>query len=162
MKTALQGRSFVYVALQRDDYLRQRDMSVYESHMFVFLDETGPDRQNILRKYGYSIWGKPAQRHTWLVRGERVSGIAMISVSGLLDVSVMKDAVDGDKFYDFVQTYLLPQLMPFNGVSIVILDNCFIHHVEEITSMIEEVGVLVHFLHHHTLLTLITLRRPQK
>ena len=123
------------------------DMSVYESHMFVFLDETGADKRNILRKYGYSIRGKPAQRHTWLVRGERVSGIAMISVSGLLDVSVMKGTVDGDKFYDFVQKFLLPQLMPFNGVnphSIVILDNCSIHHVEEITSMIE--GVLVHFL----------------
>ena len=51
--------------------------------------------------------------------------------------------------FDFVQKYLLPQLMPFNGVSphsIVILDNCSIHHVDEITSIIEEVGVLVHFL----------------
>ena len=124
---------------------------MYESHMFVFLDETGADRRNMLRKYGYSIRGKPAQRHTWLVRGERVSGIAIISVRGLLDVSVVKGTVDGDtcKFYDFVQKYLLPQLMPFNGVnphSIVILDNCSIHYVEEITSMIEEVGALVHFL----------------
>lgn len=141
-----------YIALQRDDYLQQKfvwDMSVYESHMFVFLYETGADRRNILHKYGYSVRGKPAQRHTWLVRGEHVSGIAMISVSGLLDVSVVKSTVDGDKFYDFVQKYLFPQLMPFNGVnphSIVILDNCSIHHVEEITSMIEEVGALVHFL----------------
>ena len=40
-------------------------------------------------------------------------------------------------------------MMPFNGVnqhSIVVLDNCSIHHVEGITSMIEEAGALVHFL----------------
>ena len=39
--------------------------------------------------------------------------------------------------------------MPFNGVnshSIVVLDNCSIHHVEGIAPMIEEVGALVHFL----------------
>ena len=92
-------------------------MSVYETYMFLFLYATGADRWNILRKYGYSIRSKPTQSHTWLVRGERVSGIAMVSVSGLLDVSVVKGTVDGDKFYDFVQKYLLPQLMPFNGVN---------------------------------------------
>ena len=85
--------------------------------MFIFVDETGADRRNILRKYGYSIQGKPAQKHTWLVRGERVSGIAIISVSGLLDVSVVKGTVDGDKFYDIVQKYLLPQLMLYDGVN---------------------------------------------
>ena len=142
-----------YVALQRDDYLRQKficdNMSIYDPHMLIFLDETGADRRNLLRKYGYSIRGKPAQKHTLLVRGERVSGIAMISTSGLLDVSVVKGTVDGDKFYDFVLKHLLPQLMPFDGVnahSVVALDNCSIHHVEGITSMIEEVGALVHFL----------------
>lgn len=141
-----------YIALQRDDYLRQKfvlDVPVYEPHMLIFLYETGADRRNILRKYGYSMRGKPAQKHAWFVRGERVSGIAIISVSGLLDVSVVKGTVDGDKFYHFVLKYLLPHLMPFNGVnshSVVILDNCAIHHVEEITSMIEDVGALVQFL----------------
>ncbi len=40
--------------------------------------------------------------------------------------------------------------MPYNGVnphSVVILDNCSIHHnyVEDILSMIEDVGAIVHF-----------------
>jgi len=49
----------------------------------------------------------------------------------------------------FLQSTLLPHLMPFDGNnphSVVILDNCSIHHVEGITEMIEEVGALVHFL----------------
>lgn len=39
--------------------------------------------------------------------------------------------------------------MPFDGQypnSIVILDNCSIHHVLGVTSMITQVGALVHFL----------------
>ena len=135
------------------------DMSIYDTHMLIFLDETGADRRNLLRKYGYSVRGKPAQKHTLLVRGERVSGIA-ISTSGLLDVSVVKGTVDGDKFYDFVLKHLLPQLMPFNGVnahSIVVLDNCSIHTSYimwkvSLPSMIEEVGALVHFLPPYSIL----------
>ncbi len=39
--------------------------------------------------------------------------------------------------------------MPFNGVnphSVVVLDNCSIHHIEEVHTMLEEVGVMVLFL----------------
>ena len=39
--------------------------------------------------------------------------------------------------------------MPFNGInphSVVVLDNCAIHHVAEVKSMLEEIGVLVHYL----------------
>ena len=39
--------------------------------------------------------------------------------------------------------------MPFDGHnphSVVILDNCSIHHMEEIVRMIEEIGAIVHFL----------------
>lgn len=141
-----------YVAIQRDEFLRQKfivDMSVYSPEMLVFLDESGADRRNTLRKYGYSIRGKPAQKHALLVRGEHVSAIANISMNGLLDIDVVKGAVDGDRFYDYVQKHLLPHLMPFNGVnphSVVVLDNCSIHHVHGIASMIEQVGALVHFL----------------
>ena len=70
-------------------------------------------------------------------------------MNGLLDIVVMKGTVDGDQFYDYIQKHLLPHLMPFNGVnphSVVVLDNCSIHHVQGIASMIEDVGALVHFL----------------
>ena len=74
------------IVLQRDDFLRQKfnlGVSVYDTDMFVFLDETGADQRNILRKYGYSMRGKPPQKHTLLVRGEHVSGIGIISINGL-------------------------------------------------------------------------------
>ena len=133
------------VAIQRDEVLRLRytqDMSVFSAEMLVFIDETGADRRNIIRQHGYSLRGKPMCNQIMLVRGERVSAIACIAVDGLLDVRTVRGTTDGDTFYEFVQTHLLQHLMPFNGVnprSVVVLDNCSIHHIPEIVASIEDV-----------------------
>lgn len=140
------------VATQQDEFCRHlfiSDMSVYDKDTLIFLDETGADRRNCIRKYGYSIRGRPLKTHRLLVRGERVSAIACISTAGLLDVMTVKGTTDSDTFYCFVQTHLIPHLMPFNGSnphSVVIMDNCSIHHTDNIVKSIQEVGALVHFL----------------
>ena len=140
------------VAIQQDAFLREKyilDISMYSSDMFIFVDETGADRKNQLRKYGYSLRGRPAVNHALLVRGERVSAIACMSINGILDVKMVTETSNGDTFYEFVQTHLIPHLMPFNGVnpySVVILDNCTIHHCVEVTASLKDIGVLVHFL----------------
>ena len=67
---------------------------------------------------------------------------------GLLDVKLVEGTSNGDTFYSFVEENLLPHLLPFNGSnphSIVIMDNCSIHHVSGVVQMIEEVGAMVHF-----------------
>ena len=123
------------------------DMSVYSTDMFIFIDETGSDNRNALRKYGYSLRGKTPVSHALLVRGERVSAIACMSNSGLLDVQTIIGTSDGDTFYKFVHTHLLPHLMPFNGTnphSIVILDNCSIHHVPEVAKAVPTLFTLGH------------------
>ena len=78
-----------------------------------------------------------------------MSAIAVMSVQGLLDCKVVHESVDGDVFYDFVHTHLIPHLQPFDGCnphSVVILDNASVHHVEEAVKAIEEVGAIVHIL----------------
>ena len=118
------------VALQQDTFMREQfilDVSVYSPEMFIFVDETGADRRNSLRKYAYSLRGKPATNHTLMVRGERVTAIACMSVNGILDIKTVKGTSDGDHFYDFLQLHLIPYTMPYNGVnphSVVVLDNC--------------------------------------
>ena len=60
-----------------------------------------------------------------------------------MDCKVVKGTVDGDLFYDVLQSALLPHLMPFNGVNplrIVILDNASIYHADGIVKMINQVG----------------------
>ena len=140
------------VALQQDHMLREQfssEVSVFNTEMFVFVDETGSDAQNKLRKRGYSIRGKPARYQTFLLRGEHISAIACMSSACLLDVKTFQGTVNGETFYNFVQTHLLPHLMPYNGInphSVVVSDNCSIHHVAEVIASIEDVGALVLFL----------------
>jgi len=67
----------------------------------------------------------------------------------LLDIQIRSGTTNGDDFYEFTEKYLLPQLQPFNGLnkqSVVVMDNCSIHHIPDTIKMFEEVGALVHFL----------------
>ena len=144
------------VALQQDQYLKEKfiiDVSLYSSNMSVFIDETGADKRNTLRKYSYSLCGKPATQQSLLVRGERVSAIACMTVEGILDVKTHKETSTGDIFYDFIQSHLIPHLCPFDGFSsnsVVVLDNCSIHHCEEVVTSLRDVGVMIHFLPHYS------------
>ena len=60
------------IAKQQDSYLRAQfayDVTQYQPEMLVFLDETGSDKRDSLRKYGYSLQGRPAKSkktlNTW-------------------------------------------------------------------------------------------------
>ena len=85
--------------------------------MLIFLDKTGSDRRNSIRKHGYSLRGKPLVSHKLLVRGERISAIAFMSLSGMLDCKTVKHSVNGETFYQSMQATVLPHLMTFNGVN---------------------------------------------
>ena len=79
-------------ATQIDEALRAQfsaDVSLYKAEMLVFLDETGTDRRDVLRRKGYSLRGKPAVAHKLLVRGERISVIAFMSPQGILVVKIL-------------------------------------------------------------------------
>ena len=125
------------------------DISLYSTNMIVFIDKTGADRRNTLRKYSYSLCGKPATQEALLVRGERVSANACITMEGVMDVKTHKETSTGDIFYDFIQSHLIPHLRPFDGFSsnsVLILDNCFIHRcVSYTTTSLRDIGVMVHF-----------------
>ena len=135
-----------HIALQRSDSERAKlmaEISVYDPSMFVWLDETGCDRRNTIRKYGYSFRGMSLEDHRLLIRGVRYSAIPVMSLDGIHDVYLAEGSVNGEKFTDFILNCLLLVLMPFNGVnprSVVIMDNANIHHVEEVTDLIETVA----------------------
>ena len=44
---------------------------------------------------------------------------------------------------------LIPNMMPFNGTnphSVIIMDNCSVHHVSEVKSLLHQAGILAFFL----------------
>ena len=131
-------------ALQRDDFLRQQfvsDVSLYGRDTLLFIDETGTNRTDTIRKAGYSLRGIPVKAQKLMIRGEHVSAISAISTKGLIALKIVRGGVNGDAFYDFVCEELLPKLMPFNGSnenSVLLLDNCSIHHVSELQGVLSD------------------------
>ena len=76
----------------------------------------------------------------------RTSVIAAISSTGY---ELHTGGVSGEEFYDFVRGTLIPNMSPFDGDSdnsILILDNCSIHHVESVLTLLQQSGILVLFL----------------
>ena len=105
------------VALQRSDEQRAKfiaDVSVYDPSMFIWIDESGCDRRNCMRKRGYSLRGMTPRDHRLLVHGTRYSAIPVMSLEGIHDVYLAEGNVDGKKFETFVRSCLLPILQPFN------------------------------------------------
>ena len=90
-------------------------MMVFPSKLCVWIDETGCDRRNALRKYGYGIRGHTPHDFSLKLRGKRYSAISILSTEGIEDTYITEGSVNGEVFLDFVETQLLPILSPFNG-----------------------------------------------
>ena len=153
-KSGFTRQKMIISAKQRNELLRceyMLDMTVFKGHpeFFIFIDETGTDKRDMMRKYAYSLQGKPAAASKIMVRGQRVSAIVGMSCNGILDFHTNTGTTSGDKFYDFVLDALVPHLQPFNGSnshSVVVLDNASIHHVPHVVSTLQSTGALVQFL----------------
>ena len=95
----------------------------------------------------YSLRGMPLTDKRLLVCGDRYSAIPIMSIEGIY---ITEGTVDGQTFSEFVRSYLLPVLLPFNNVnprSFVIMDNASIHHVQEVSDLIEtQAGAKLHYL----------------
>lgn len=145
-------QKLVNFAMQRNESLRQEfrnDVALYPTNALIFVDETGTDRTDAVRKIGYSFRGHPVKAQKLLVRGEHITAIAAISIRGMEALRIVRGSVDGDVFYDFVCEDLLSKLMPFDGInnnSIVIMDNCSVHHTSEVETALNDAGIITHFL----------------
>ena len=151
-KHGITRKKIQQVAIQRSDQYRgvyMAEVSMYKTNMLVFVDETGKDARDSARRFGYALRGQTPQFHRSLNRGVRTSVIAAISSSGLIGYELHTGGVSGEEFYDFVRGTLIPNMNPFDGESdnsILILDNCSIHHVENVVTLLQQSGILVLFL----------------
>ena len=141
-----------HIAIQRSEIMRAKfmaEISVYDPSMLIWLDESGCDRRNAMRKYAYSVRGMRPVKHRLLVRGVRYSAVPIMSTLGLHDLFLAEGTINGDRFRYFIRTCLLPILQSFNSInplSVVIMDNASIHHVQSTIDLIESVGSRVIFL----------------
>ena len=82
----------------------------YSSDYFVWVDETGSDARNHIRKFGYSLRGMAPISYRMVTRGKRISAIAAISNDGLVGVQLIHGAVSSVTFCDFVRGTLIPEM----------------------------------------------------
>ena len=141
-----------HIAMQRSEIKRAEfwsEITMFDPAMLIWIDETGWDLRNALRKYGYGIRGLPPQDYSLKLRGKRYSAIGILTTEGVEDVHLVEGSVNGEIFLDFVRRCLIPVLIPFDGVSpksVVVMDNASIHHVDCVVETILSVGALVRFL----------------
>ena len=140
------------VALQRSVEHRGRffaEVQFYGVHQFVWVDETGSDRRDQIRKFRYALKGESPVYHRLLHRGRRISAIAAMSTDGLVAYNLVHGSVNGEKFLEFIQGTLVPEMLPYDGEnpqSILVMDNCSIHHVQPVLKTLRDMGILVLFL----------------
>ncbi|KIK50873.1 hypothetical protein GYMLUDRAFT_78400 [Collybiopsis luxurians FD-317 M1] len=106
-------------------------------------------------------------RYTWeaiehsnvFIRGNCYTLIAALSVKGYIATCVIPDSADTFQFFDFIVEDVLTQMTPYlNQNSILIMDNCRIHHTDMLLDLCNEVGMYyIHSL--HVALLLISLSR---
>ena len=150
LRLGLSRQKIVHLALQRSKTTRitfmAEVMMMFHSNMCLWIDETGCDRRNAVRKYGYAIRGCTPQDFSLKLRGKRHSAISILSTDGVEDTYITEGS---DIFLHFIMTQVVPILSPFNGCntkSVVILDNASIHHVDSVVNAILSTGALLRFL----------------
>ncbi|XP_019853048.1 PREDICTED: uncharacterized protein LOC109582648 [Amphimedon queenslandica] len=114
-----------------------------------FVDNTGADGRDSMRKLAYSLKRKLAVATKLLVTGNCVSANVGMSQNGIIDFYATTPTVNNDTFLKFVQDCFIFLLKPFNGInnhSTVVLDNSSIYNVDNVVDAIQSTGVLVQFL----------------
>ncbi|KJA16998.1 hypothetical protein HYPSUDRAFT_111694, partial [Hypholoma sublateritium FD-334 SS-4] len=74
--------------------------------------------------------------------GEEYSMVAAITVEGYMSTRVIPGSFDAIEFRDYVVEQILPDTNPYPGNrSILIMDNCRIHHNPELVEMVNTAGM---------------------
>ncbi|KIM62379.1 hypothetical protein SCLCIDRAFT_38492, partial [Scleroderma citrinum Foug A] len=127
------------LASERDEQ-RQQDFQQLILHMFqgdgsefIFVDETSKDKRTWARHYGHAMSGAHASLSDVFVRGDRYSLVAAMTIDGYITADVVEGSYDHELFYVFIMQQVLPMMHPFPAEkSVIVLDNCHIHHNEEL------------------------------
>ena len=87
--------------------------------MFVWVDETGTDHRDHIRKFGYSLRGMTPITHRFLSRGKNECGCCTLPYWRYYYChrNERNTTINGDVFFDFVRGSLIPVMTPFNGTN---------------------------------------------
>jgi transposase len=147
-------------AQERDELIRatwQAEYGDIPMESFVWLDESSVDDRTNQRRDGWAMIGRACVRRDTFIRGQRFSVLPALTVDGIIALDIFEGSVTKDRFIHFVREQIVsdennsispfpvlmkrqaPQLTPWPGPrSAVVLDNCSIHHDEDVRQIIED------------------------
>lgn len=89
----------------RDEYLNE--IAVFQPEHFVFVDESGSDRRDGLRRNGWAPVGHAPTQVSSLQRGERYQILPAITCNGIIWSRVYSGSTDAAMFEDFIAQLLI-------------------------------------------------------
>ena len=149
-------------AYERNDQLRAVFMNniadiVTNPDMLMFGDEAAKNERTTARRRGWSVQGSRCVQRKVFVRGRRFSILPILTLDGIIAYDIIEGSVTSDRFLQFLRELVvsfhliciqifstliclqLPLTNPYPGPrSVLILDNCQIHHSEEIRQLVED------------------------
>jgi len=147
-------KTMQYAAVQRDEEQRQLYWnSLNELHVrpeyLLFCDETSKKNSDLRRKRGWGGRGVRVTRRSILHHQKNLSILALYGISGFVDFDCKEGGYSADSFMEAFEFMILPHLRRFPGpCSVLVMDNCQIHHTyeAEILALAASVGARVIFL----------------
>ena len=99
------------------------------------------------RKRGWSLKGLRATIRRLVKRSDRWSVLPAYSMDGILTYHIYQGGIDGERYVWFVRDIVLPLCNPHPGPnSVLVMDNCRIHHHHDVQRACDEAGVILIYL----------------
>ncbi|KAF7341824.1 Transposase domain-containing protein [Mycena sanguinolenta] len=138
---AIMNKFVTREAVERDEMLRATWQAVHGDipmEYFVWLDESSVDNRTHQRTSGWAGIGRACVRRETFIRGQRFSMLPALSCDGIIALDIFEGSVNKERFLGFLEKELAPKLTPYPGPrSVVVLDNCAIHHDEEVRRIVK-------------------------
>ncbi|KAF7345996.1 Tc1-mariner class transposase [Mycena venus] len=125
--------------LQRSAYMNRMADLVPDANMLMFIDEAAKDDRTLGRSKGWSLRGQRCIQRRAFIRGKRYSILPVITLDGTVAHDIVEGAINSTRFIQFLEEHVIPLTNPYPGPrSVLVLDNCSIHHAEEVRVLVED------------------------
>ncbi|KAH9440786.1 hypothetical protein MJO28_005438 [Puccinia striiformis f. sp. tritici] len=122
-------------------------MEFYPAEFLVFTDESGFVDKDLLRAFGRSLRGTPAERFLVNSNAARLNLLPAISITGMVSLTTTFENFNARKFEHFLEYDLLPRMNRYPDInSVLVCDNATWHRGQRVPELCEAAGVQLMYL----------------
>jgi transposase len=130
----------------RDFYHYRLKLEKCRSYQLIFIDESGIDKRDGLRRKGWAPKGKTPEQKSRFQRGQRLQILAAYTQRGVKLARVFPGSTDAAVFEDFIDQLLHHCSRWPEPESVLVMDNATIHYSDRIEQLCKDAGVKLMYL----------------